>query len=168
MYLKSTSTSTHHQIHSRRRRHLSIDVCGFLGVCTASTHHFFSSKYVLKLPLRVAEVTSAIVCGCLPVLPLLFRQHIPKLKSSLISTFRRMRQRTSDTSQLSKDSRPDTFDRALIKNNYVELYERSQSKDGMETAGKGAKQSSRSDTEITARRDWYEEQQRAIDKDIYT
>ena len=49
-----------------------------------------------------------------------------------------------------------------MKNNYVELYER------RETAGKGGKQSSRSHTEIKAHRDWYEEQQRAIDKDIYT
>lgn len=117
---------------------------------------------MLKLPLRVAEVTSAIVCGCLPVLPLLFRQHIPKLKSSLISTFRRMRQRNSDTSQVSKDFRPGTFDRALIKNNYVQVYER------RETAGYGGEQTSRSDTNITARSDWDEERKRAIDKDIYT
>ena len=110
----------------------------------------------------MAEVTSAIVCGCLPVLPLLFRQHIPKLKSSLISTFRRMRQRNSDTSQTSKDSRPGAFDQALMKDNYVELYER------RETAGKGGKQTPRSHTEIKPPRDWYEKQQRAIDKDIYT
>ena len=127
LYLKSTSTGVHHSIHSRRRRYLSIDVCGFLGVCIALALTTSSSpppNTCLSFPFRVAEVTSAVACGCLPVLPLLFRQHIPKLKSSLISSFRRMRQRSSDTSHVSKDSRPGTFDRALIKNNYVELYER--------------------------------------------
>ena len=116
----------------------------------------------------MAEVTSAIICSCLPVLPLLFRQHIPNLKSSLTSTIRRMLYRNPDSPQLSKESRPDTFDKALIKNKYIELYEHSQSSDGMEIAGKGGSQSSCSETKITACRDWYEEQQRAIDKDVYT
>ena len=120
----------------------------------------------------MAEVTSAIVCGCLPVLPLLFRQHIPKLMSSLTSgltaTLRRMRQRRSDDSQGSRSTRPDTLDQALVKNNYVELYEHSRSVDGTERTGKGGDQSPRSDKEITPHRDWYEVQQRAIDKGFYT
>ena len=79
-----------------------------------------------------------------------------------------MRQRRSDDSQGSRSTRADTLDQALVRNDYVELYEHSQSIEGMDTAGKGGKQSSRPDKEITPHRDWYEVQQRAIDKDLYT
>ena len=89
----------------------------------------------------MAELASAIVCGCLPVLPLLFRQYVPRIRN-LTATLRRIGQSTSND----KNQRPI----------YVELDEHSKSTEGVGTTEKGGKQGHRSDMKITAHRDMYE------------
>ena len=116
----------------------------------------------------MAEVTSAIVCGCLPVLPQLFRHYLPIIGKSLSATFRSMRQSRSSDLQRSKDSRDDTWNPALSKGNYVELNEHSQSMDGKGIIEKDRKQDPRSETKITANRNPFKGNGPAVGNKIYT
>lgn len=98
--------------------------------------HNLSSSSFAEAHLRVGEVTSAIVCGCLPLMPQLFRHHVPKIRKTLSAALRNKRKRRSEGPQRPEGARDDILNQALVKGSYVELDEHSQS-------------GTRSETEIT-------------------
>ena len=116
----------------------------------------------------MAEVTSGIVCGCLPVLPQFFRHYVPKIQKSLTATPRSKSQSRSIVSDLPKGIRADTWTQAAVKGNYVELDERIQSNERMGEFDNGREQGARSETKITAHRDVSGQKRSAMKNEIYT
>lgn len=98
--------------------------------------HDLASSIIAEAPLRVGEVTSAIICGCLPLMPQLFRHHVPKIRKTLAAALRNERKRRYEEPQRPEGPRGDIVNQALVKGNHMELDEHSQS-------------GTRSETEIT-------------------
>lgn len=130
--------------------------------------HHLSAQRLLKPPFRISEVASGIVCGCLPVLPQLFRHYLPKIRKSLIATLRSLNRSTPNDSHVSKGSRTDTWTQAPVKGLYIELDERNQRKDCTGTTGKGQSQGPCTETKITAHKDLYDEERSVMGKEIRT
>lgn len=138
-----------------------------MDVGTVSVHHL-SAQRLLKPPFRMSEVASGIVCGCLPVLPQLFRHYLPKIRKSLIATLRSLNRSTPNDSHVSKGSRTDTWTQAPVKGLYIELDERNQRKDCTGTIGKGQSQGPCTETKMTAHKDLYDEERSVMGKEIRT
>ncbi|KAJ4294075.1 hypothetical protein N0V90_007764 [Kalmusia sp. IMI 367209] len=64
-----------------------------------------------------AEITSGIICGCLPAVPAIFRHFVPKLKSSIGS-------RNTKRNMATSDVRGATDEDKYGKGSYIELYGR--------------------------------------------
>ena len=120
------------------------------------------SQTLLKLPLRMAEVTSGILCGCLPVLPQLFHHYIPKIRKTLTASLRSKSQTRSNDSHRPKAPQVNTWNQALVKGNYIELDEHSR------LVGGGRNQGARSETKVTAHRFLHEQERPATENEIYT
>lgn len=106
-----------------------------MDVRTPFAHNLSSSSFA-EAPLSVGEVTSAIICGCLPLMPQLFRHHVPKIRKTLAAALRGKRKHRSEGPQRPEGARDDILNHALVKGNHMELDEHSQS-------------ATRSETEIT-------------------
>lgn len=98
----------------------------------------------------IAEIASAIICGCLPVLPQFFHHYVPKLTSK-ISTYRQKKspghisKHYGSSSHTTKaGSWQDPYDPRLLQGNYLELEDRDRTL-GPSTIIQGGKHDSVSD-----------------------
>lgn len=120
---------------------------------------------LLKLFHRMAEVATGIVCGCMPVLPQLFRHYIPKIRKSLTALRGKSQSICKDAHRL-QGPRADTWNQISAHGKYLELDEHGQSKEYMGKAEKGQKQDVRSETQVATYRNLFEERP-AMEQEIY-
>ena len=128
---KHTPTDLQHPIYSHRRRFFRNCTAGSVDVSWASIHFSLEAHIAEKKALRIAEIASGIVCGCLPNLPQFFRRYVPRVRKSLTSSFRSKSLSKSSTSNTPKSSRARASTQALVKGSYVELDENVHSKTSM-------------------------------------
>ena len=113
----------------------------------------------------MAEVATGIVCGCMPVLPQLFRHYIPKIRKSLTALRGKSQSRCKDFHSL-QGPRADTWNQISAHGKYLELDEHGQSKEDMGKAEKSQKQDVRSETQVATYRNLFEKRP-AMEQEIY-